>query len=237
MNRKVVFGVALLMMVSFTAASEFKTSGNDYSFNLNAGSTYQEEVSVEWLGETAVVAEPSTEIIANSTNDIGINVTYNPESVILYPGEPKSVDILIDTHTGLKPDNFTFKTTFSTEYPVKEVDSGGSGGSSGGDDTEIVYRNETETIYENVTDGSLNESQEEDLKERIEDLEENGEKQGEIITNLLGNLTSSQTEADKWESKYNQLSWVTGGLISILVLLVGAILYKERIVTIIQKVK
>lgn len=213
-------------MTGLTSAQDFETTPQEYSFNITAGSTYTQNFTVEWTGSTSVVANMYTEIEAENTNPNGINVTYTPETVALHPNEPKTVDIKIDTFSGLKPDNFTFTTKVKTEYPVEVKDSGSdSTGDSpaiidGGKETVIEYKNSTITVPE----GSLNETQEERIRNILDGLNQSEQVQDQIIENLKGNLTSEQTENRKLSNKLSSYKFVIAGLsVTVLGLIMGLI--------------
>jgi hypothetical protein len=242
--KKTTLILTIILLTSIGTAQQIEVTPSNYSTSMEAGSTYTHIVQVELQdAETPMVGTLYTEITPEKTgNDNGIDIRYDQKSFVLKPGEPVNREVIIDTHTGLKPDNFTLNTYAETQIQVKETTSG----DSGNDDTDTVYRGEEDETTVNQTRINELERKYNETQKKLENINDTKE-QWKNISKDLDNLTqqqrntiqSLQQEIDNYESReddYRQTQKaLTMTLITefalILIIAGGSIyLYKEEII-------
>ena len=191
MKRLTVAALTLMFIASATA-TQIEVQPSQYSFDMTAGDMYSQDLQVTWNGNNPTALTASTNIEAENTDSEGFNISYSDNPIAFLSGETRNIQVKIDSSEALKASNYTFSTEFSTSVTVDDNDGGGGGG------TDYVYR--TKEV------GDLNESQEKQLKEKVNETVDQNlklQKELEALTERLQKLNTSDSNENPETNQSN----------------------------------
>lgn len=154
MKRFALLFAAALVFAGTASAANLQVEEISIEDDLHGGEQIQKEIVLSWSGETDTVAHLTPIIEAEDTDSEGLKVTYSENPVIVPENEKARVTMSVSADYYIKPDNFTIGTEAVTSVD-KETE------------TDVRYREEETTVVRTVPEGSLNESEEEELQEAV----------------------------------------------------------------------
>lgn len=194
MRKHIAVLTILIMITGMGAAEEISVSPSNFHEDIVAGDVIDKQVEVTWNGDskTAVdmTADYSTE---NGTVDEGFNSDFSPQEFVLEPGETKTVNASLSTHSGLEPNkyfiSFNANTETELESETKYVDRT--------DEVGEEYENELTELEEelNSTRSELTES--ESRLEELRQLREELEKSGQDTENITRTIEERENEVEQ----------------------------------------
>ena len=198
------------MLTGLGAAQQITVSPSNFHEDIVAGDTIEKEVDVTWHGDAKTVVEMESEYAnENGTVTEGFYTGYSPQEFVLDSGETKTVNVSMETSTGLVPDKYfiSFKASTETELESETIR-----------ETRVIDRtDEIGEEYEEQLEelgGELNETrnQLEESESRLEELRQirdELEEQGEDTENITRTIEERQERINQLESdlqeKQNQV--------------------------------
>lgn len=218
MNKLVAGSLITTLFFSNMVSAGITVAPDTIELDLIGGDTITLPFNITWDGKTAVVGFIETTITPDGE---GINISYSEGTIIiLFPNEKKPVDMTISAAINLAPGNYTITTNIYTD--VEEY-------------VRTVYNTITEyiTVVENQTIYVENETQINELKERIGDLLQNvnlTDEEKRILQIAVDDLNDKidKMNQELKESKKRILAWIVFLTIIICIIILASYLIYRR---------
>lgn len=199
---KKLYLIAAMLILTGVASANFSAENTAQDFTIDtAGGNYTDNISVKWTGDYPVVVDTEASVEADSTNSKGLNVSYTPERFIIDSGETREISFVVSTSPALIPDSFSITHKIGTEIPLRVEERTHTRVE---ERTVYITRNVSENSTENVTvieRGDLNASEEEDLRERLQNYSVSLEEQNDLIEGLREDIEKAESERDNLRSQ------------------------------------
>lgn len=174
-NIKKQFIITILVVsLTVSASAQIQISPNTFEENINSGENITEEITLEWSGETTTVAELELNVFDSENNSVdqGFEPGFTDEQFILNSGQPKNKRISIQTVSNLEPGEYKLELNATSTIELETL-------------TETETVTSGSTVIREI--GELNETEEQDLNQTIEFLED-------AITDLENELDDQESD-------------------------------------------
>lgn len=114
----IIFTILVLTGSVMAVGGNLDIEPTSYSLDLNAGDQITKTVELTWSGKDDTTVYVDSKVSSEKTNAVGVNVSNDPEEVVLDSGETVDIQINLSSSFGLEPDNFTIRTEASAEPVV-----------------------------------------------------------------------------------------------------------------------
>lgn len=202
------FRIATMLLVLSAVAPAVSAQSIDvkpdsFEFSGIAGDDFVKDVNVSWSGVNVQYIDVSTSVSASSTNTNGFSVSLSDRSLVLEPGETRTINALINTSPGLKPDTFSVDINARSKVRIDEDDDSSNVDSGGDIERYITIDRGQES--DNTTNGS-NFNVSNDNAERLDDISEDVSNVSERVDELSDNLSDIEQDVEGIQRGFNSLN-------------------------------
>lgn len=211
MIKQAVVLTAILMITGMGAAQEISVSPNNFHEDIVAGEVIDKQLQVSWNGDTKTVVDMRADYATeNQTVTSGFQTEFSPQEFIIRPGESKTVNATLETHSGLEPNKYFISFNAETETDLESETTREYIDRT--DEVGEEYQGQLTSLEEdlNSTRSELEEAQSrlEELREIKAELERQGEDTDDITESILDKedkITELQEDAESKQQKINSL--------------------------------